>query len=239
MESYSQTIFKKPLQPKAEKIPGDEIRRDTRSFLKNICKIFKDPQERTDQIIERVYLVHKNIDRNIFSNEQMVKIQRELSACVVFKKTNQFIDRVMKILEPIFDMEITHPFEFEEARAMAIDESAGYTRLNRLVTYEKVEDAIQLHHSVAKTVGPKLHLYYDAMRKLAKIVEDDPEIKVIEAASWIVANARGLFEKNGFHVNILEDRGAYSLSRNMKDNQDREVAYAYIDREEFLKRFLQ
>ena len=67
------------------------------------------------------------------------------------------------------------------------------------------------------------------MRKLAKIISGDLEIKNVEAVSWIVAKTPRMFTKNGFTVDKI----------NEKDFEGRDQALAYINKEEFLKRFLE
>ena len=64
--------------------------------------------------------------------------------------------------------------------------------------------------------------------KLAQIINDDPEVEVIEAVSYIVPKTPTLFTKYGFEIKEL----------NEKDEEGRDIALAFILREEFLKRFL-
>jgi hypothetical protein len=159
---------------------------------------------------------------------------------VVIQGKEDFIKEIIDILKPIFDIRKSFPVEFEETESRMSNAELGYIELNRLVSYEKVGDTIKLHHSKARTIGPKLELYNNAMKRLASIIKGDPEIQKIVAVSWIVHRVPGLFTKNGFSVEKLP---AYSISSlhvssgNEKDPEGRPIALASISREKFLEVF--
>ena len=112
----------------------------------------------------------------------------------------KFIHEVMTVLEPIFDLKVTHAPQLEEAQANAMVESSGFTPLNRLVSYGRKGSIIHLHHAAGTTVPNKRTLYLDGMKKLAKIVYHDPEIEEITATSWIVGKNPGIFTRAGFII---------------------------------------
>ncbi|MFA5791747.1 MAG: hypothetical protein WC884_01775 [Candidatus Paceibacterota bacterium] len=210
-----------------------------RSWLGEVYKAHSNPDGRIDEVMKRVELFFKYVNRDIFLENQFEEIQQALESCTSIKDRNLFINRVVEIFKPIFDFSKIFPKEFEEAQAKVGIEEEGYTELNRLVAYEKEGNTVKLHHPPARTIGPKLELYYDAMRKLVEIIKNDPEIQNVEAASWIVARVPELFARNGFTVKEAKKHiSSFPISfGNEKDKYGRKVSIASISREEFLKVF--
>lgn len=238
-KSFPKSIENK-IKSKEKIVPGVEIREGMRSWMEGVFKS-QGPEKIIDEVTRRMELLFKYINRDILSGEQSIETRDSLHGCIAIGDKNQFVNEILQILKPIFDIASTHPFEFEEAGATANNEAEGFIGLNRLVAYEKIGGTIKIHHSMAKTVGPKLRIYYDAMRKLAKIIENDPEIQTIEAASWIVNEAPSLFTKKGFvvekarkHISSFSKGFAWGQE---KDEEGRPVSIATINRDEFLKVF--
>jgi hypothetical protein len=180
------------------------------------------------------------INPELMSRTTIQRIRNELLYCTGLENKKLFINTILPILQPIWDLKKSHPREYEEAEAKISKKELGYIELNRLVTYEKVGDVIKIHHSKAHTIGPKLKLYISAMQDLAKVVQADPEVKSIEGVSWIVYKIPALFTKYGFKVEKLPKYSVDSLnlqSGNEKDSEDRPIARAVISRDDFLKQF--
>ncbi|PIR47828.1 hypothetical protein COV06_00280 [Candidatus Uhrbacteria bacterium CG10_big_fil_rev_8_21_14_0_10_50_16] len=103
------------------------------------------------------------------------------------------------------------------------------------MTYGRSGPEIHLHASQGKTVENKLSLYRDEMRKLAQIVDKDPEVRIVSATSALVAEHPGLFVRAGFTLEdvLKEIRTAYF------DDQTRAIKRAVIDRKTLLDKWLQ
>ena len=200
---------------------------DIRQHLEKAYREYKEPNQVIEGLIPLLGTFFEHIDRNIFPQEKMDEILSSLEGCRRISGKKEFLDKVMQALQPFIFTRATYPKEFEAALSKASNKKQGYIELNRLVTYEKKDNIIVLHHSIAKTIGPKLRLYYDAMKQLAKIIEADPGIQQVEAASWIVREAPDLFAKNEFEIKDLDE----------KDNEGRPISVAFISREKFLGRF--
>lgn len=213
-----------------------EFRKDLQWILETIFNQ-NEPSRRTQELVKKLDLFLAHLKKGLISEEQVEKIRSDLADCSV-SDLDEFKEEAMQVLQPLVDFMEKYPIEFEEAQSKVQNELNGYIELNRLVTYEKVNEGIALHHPAALTIGPKRELYRDAMKKLAKIIEIDPEIKKIEAVSWIVAKIPRLFTENGFKVQTLKGRFS-SRSRVERDDYGKEIALAYMSREDFLARFLE
>jgi hypothetical protein len=185
--------------------------------LDNIFDNFNDPTKRTAEIVDRIGPFFRHIDKGIFPNEKIEEIKSALRSCENISDKKEFLDKVIEILKSIFDIKKTHNIAFEEARMNAMNETGGYIEINRLLSYGKSGLIIHIHATPGESVGNKISLYREGMRKLAEIVNDDPEIKQVTATSFLVEEHPKLFETAGFEVDGIA---------------------AKINREEFLARFL-
>jgi hypothetical protein len=209
-------------------------------FLEGIYAENKNSIERVDKIISELELFFKYISKNILSENEQEKIKDTLQTFRSVEERSVFINGVYECLERILEIQRKYPREYEEASSRGSNEKNNYLELNRLVSYEKAGDTVQLHHSYAKTIGPKRQLYNDAMQKLAIIIKNDPQIQRIEATSWIVAKMPTLFTQKGFIVeNVITSSAISSLGNSFGGKKDLEegVATASMGREKFLEVF--
>ena len=226
-------------QKSTEAPPEPEIYTRAKSQLENICKDFESNEEKTTEILKRLDPFFKHFDKNILPDEKIEAMKQALLACANLTDAKQFIEEVMSILKPVLDIRESHADKFEEMQAQAMNESGGFTEINRLLSYGKSGPIIHIHAPPGKTmgnsVGNKIVLYREGMRKLAEIVNNDPEVKQVTATSHLVASHPTLFTRAGFTVADIpdEDREKHFTG------ESREIKMATIDRDEFLKRFLQ
>lgn len=211
-----------------------EIYIRARASLFEICQNYDNSIERTSQIIKKVEPFLKHIDKNILPDEKINKILIDLESCSLISDKNEYLDTIMKILVPVLDIRELHTDKFESAQAKAMNESGGFTEINRLLSYGKNYHTIHIHAPAGTAVGNKITLYRDGMKKLAEIINDDSEIKEVTASSHLVASHPGLFSKAGFQIEDVtnEFRNQYF------SGEEREIKRATIKREEFLERFL-
>ncbi len=73
------------------------------------------------------------------------------------------------------------------------------------------------------------------MKELARQVSQNEKIKEIQATSWIVASNPGLLKKAGFNV---EGAITEEMRTTHFNDEDRPVAWAHINREKLLERYL-
>lgn len=195
---------------------------------------FSDPNERINAIIKRIEPFFQHIDKKILSEENANNIRNALLACENISDKQQFLDEIMAALRPAIEIREAHADKFEYAQARAMNESGGFTEINRLLSYGKHKHMIHIHAPAGETVDNKISLYREGMRKLAEIVDNDPEIKEITATSYLVASHLGLFTRAGFTVEDISDE----FRQEHFVGEKREIKIAKIDREEFLRRFL-
>ncbi len=225
----------------SKKDPEKELLKDVRYKLEEVFEDTQDKDQRRVKIMKKVEPFFRHLNRDILPDTQIEEIRTALMGCLAIENRDQFVNKVIDALKPIFDIIKKYPKEYEEARAKIENEEYKYTELNRLVSYEKKDNIIAIHHSIARTIGPKRELYLDAMRKLAKIIKRDPEIEKIEAVSWIVAKAPSLFTRNGFTIEKVKKGpklvSSLRLTSGTEKDEGREIAAAHISREAFLKIF--
>lgn len=212
---------------------SDLHKRARRQFA-NIFDKLNDPNERMTEILERVEPFFQYIDKTVFSEEKADEVRASLSACKDISDKEQFLDKVMEVLEPFLKIREIYPDKFEEAQARAMNQSGGFTEINRLLSYGKSGPVVHIHAPAGMSVGNKITLYREGLRKLAEVVNNDPEIKEINATSFLVADHQSLFRRAGFNIEDVSDE----FRREHFNGEEREIKMAKIDREEFLKRFL-
>ena len=195
---------------------------------------FSDPKERMTAILKRIEPFFQHIDKKILPDEKASEIRTALQTCENISDKQQFLSEIMTALKPALDIREAHPDKFEEALARAMNESGGFIEINRLLSYGKSGSIIHMHAPAGETVGNKVTLYREGLRKLAEIINDDPKIKKVTATSPLVSAHPGLFTRAGFKVDDVTDE----FRQQHFAGEEREIKIAEIDREEFLKRFL-
>jgi hypothetical protein len=211
-----------------------DLYKHTRAEFSNLFDKYSDPKERVDTMLKEIEPLFKHIDKKIIPEDDVKKIKTTLLACESTSEKQQFLDEVMLAMKPFLDLKETNLEEFEEAQALTMNERGGFTEINRLLSYGKDKNIIHFHAPAGKAVDNKITLYRSGLRKLAGIVNDDPEIKEITATSPLVASHPGLFTGAGFKIEDVSDE----FKQEHFAGDERETKKASIDREEFLKRFL-
>lgn len=217
----------------ASKSEQEDAISGARRELESFSHKFADPQQRYAELEKRIEPVFKNIGDVFLPPEQQAEIRKQLQSCSTIEDPVLFTDAAMAILLPVIKVREEHKKEFEEAQAKAMNELSGFTEINRLLSYGKDGDRIHIHAPFGRTVEGKLKLYREGMRKLAEIVENDPEVKKITATSALVAEHPSLFERAGFEISEVPEW----IKEEHFDGQ-KNIKKASISRDEFLKRFL-
>lgn len=218
--------------PEAKALP--EIYAGARTQFEFIFDHFSDPGERMSEISERLNPFLKHISEDVFPKEKIKEVLEALEKCLIIQEKELFLNEIMKALQPILDLHESHLAKFEEARAHAMNEAGGFTEINRLLFYGKDGSIIHIHAPHGKSIDNKITLYREGIRKLAEVVEKDPEIKEISPSSYLVAEHPGIFQTVGFKV---EDASPEFRQARFPD-EEREIKIATINRGDFLKRFI-
>lgn len=210
-----------------------DIYKSARRVMKVIFEKYDKPEERREEIVKKVEPFFSYLDKEILPDHILDEIKIEIDAHVFIPDKKEFLEAMIKTLKPILDLKEKYPRKFEDAQAKAMNELGGLTEINRLLSYEKYKSTIQIHAPAGKTIDNKLGLYREGMRKLAEIVNKDPEVKQIETTSSLVAEHQGLFIRIGFKVEKVTEE----FKREHFAGEEGEVKRASISREEFLNRF--
>ena len=211
-----------------------DLYKRTRTGMNVLCEQYDDPKERTAEILRKVEPFFWHIDKKILPEDRVKELQNSLDACSLIQDKNEHLETVMKTLKPILELKEEHADKFEDAQAKAMNEACGFTEINRLLSYGKYKSTIHIHAPAGETVSNKLGLYRDAMKKLADIINSDPEVQEITATSYLVAKHPGLFTRFGFKVEDITDE----FRQEHFAGEEREIKRASISREEFLNKFL-
>lgn len=193
-----------------------------------------DPKDRIGAIVRGVGDFMSHFDETVLSSAAIDAVLADVRACEDIRDRDGFVEAVVRAVRPVMELRKTHPGLFEDAEAVRMNEGSDFIPLNRLVSYGKTGEIIHIHHVPGKTVSGKRTLYLDAMEKLAVIVSQDPEVKLITATSWIVAEHPKMFELSGFDIG--------DVSKEVRENhfakEKRDIKTATIGRDELLRRFL-
>lgn len=199
---------------------------------------FDENSEPLDRINEMEVLVRwfcTDLDEEIFPESSVSAVLSEIRSVGKASDRYGFAKGMARAFHTYLEARDRHPVEFEEAEAKRMNESSGFTALNRLVSYQKKGDTIHLHNVPGKTVPNKKGLYLDALRKLAVIVDADKDVERVVATSWVVGEHQRLFELAGFSI---QEAPSEIVDRFFSGSSQR-IMTAAIGRDAFLKRYLE
>lgn len=201
--------------------------------LNSIYEQYDNPKDRNNAILERLNNLFNYLDKGIFSENEIEKVKNGINSCLFIDDKKQYIETIMKFLIPLVILKEKHADEFEYALAKQTNNKYNFIEINRLLSYGKNKSVIHLHASAGKTVPNKIGLYRNGLIELAKIINDDPEIKTITASSYLVSEHQGLFIKLGFKISDIND----DFKQKYFPWETRDIKEASINREDFLCRY--
>lgn len=156
-------------------------------------------------------------------------VEKALDICESIDNRDEFAERVSEILKPIIDLELEKYDQLNSGEKKRI-------AINEVFSYNVEGDIIQIHVFSGKKEYGIANKFIDGLRKLAKVVNENPDIKIIEAVSWIVSEHPSLIEKKmGFTIGGEVD--AKYIKEHFPDD-NREIKKAYITRGDFLNKYL-
>jgi hypothetical protein len=188
------------------------------------CKGCKTNAEALDRI--KIELRH-----DIPEKELAEKAISELEKCKDIEDRKEFREAIFEVLKPIVDLRIEKPelFEQEENQKKEV-----LVRVNELLSYGISGDNIHIHAIPNDKVENALSKFSEGLQELAGVVEKHPEIKVIRATSWIVAQYPKIIERFGF---TLDGEINEEIREKHFENEQRKIWMAHMTREDFLHRY--
>lgn len=182
-----------------------DIFAQARTRLDAISQAHENPEDRLKEIMKKINPFLELIDRDLINEEKISSIKNDLSALSLISDSAEFTDILMKIIEPLLKLKEDNAEKFEEAQAKAMNRAGNFIEINRPLSYGKLYNNIHIHAPAGESVDNKLSLYRDGLKKLAKIIVNDTEVKTVSATSHLVASHPGLFTKMGFTVKKISD----------------------------------
>lgn len=197
-------------------------------------------EKRAEAILKKLdldpFLDQENFDQEYIDKDTFNSMIERIKSAASIEDRENFIQEIKEALEPIVELYQDHPKEFEEVARQAFFRNSGFAAVNEIIAYKLYEDEMSLHLAPATTMtlSEKRTYVNQGLVKLAKIVEEDKNVSVITATSWVVAKNPKLFEGMGFTVTgeISDEEKEEHF-----DDEQRAVAKASISREDFLEKF--
>jgi len=237
-----------------------EIKKDpyeqAKKYLKGKLEKFVDS---IIQVIDKMYLVtswdmvESKIDKFVqffsivvreseFLENGLAEEKIELLTEAVSQKDKNKVKQVLYNIKNLLDEGIErYPVEIEESIAIAVIEtSPNHYKINRILYYNIAGETLKLHISPISTIkGLQVikRLLKDGLQKIAKIVEKDERIKIIQGTSPLVKEGRKLVKFFGFE--IKDSQKGIRSSSFLFSKDDTQSKTAYMTREKFLEKFLE
>lgn len=195
-------------------------------IAKGKMRIFFDSYKNGKDRIENLKKVNAE-SLSLLENRE--DIEKALDMCESIDSRDEFAEKVSEILKPIFDVLIDEHFQ----------KNVGAEKkwlLNEVLSYTVEGDVVQIHIFFGKKEYSLAQKTIEGLEKLAQFVDKNPNIKTIEAISWIVSEYPKLIEKKmGFIIGGDVDP---EYIREHFEGDDREIKRAYMTREDFLNKYL-
>ncbi len=211
---------------------AEKIKKEATEKIGDIFDNFSTGKERVCNLMSILEPFLKNND--IIEGEA---IKKALEGCVTADQKDVFIKGVMDALQPVIDLKSADPGKFEQAQRRVFVKEGGFTSLSEVLSYGQYKDVAHIHLAPAEKYGvaKARRSMQEGLKKLAKIIVESPEIKTIEAISWIVAKNPKIIESFGFKNEGQIDEETKAL---YFDKEKRPVSRAVMTREDFLARYL-
>jgi hypothetical protein len=212
-----------------------KLKRELTSAIDSIFTNAKDQDERRKNLNKLISKLNPFFNLISEDNSQIIE---SIKVCAEIEDKDVFTERILSILEPLIKIETADPKAFEEKRREFFVDDIGSTKLNEILSYEIDNDVIHLHLSPArefikeKGIPGFIKEIRDGFISLAKILEENKEIKDVVGISWIIAKNPTLLEGLGFSV----EHGKIP-NENNPEGGERPISIASISREKFLERY--
>ncbi len=207
----------------------------TEEVKRSFSRIF-DSVEKQKEIDGVVYMIEQIPDDKINNKEEVIN---GLKTSVEIKSKKDFINHILKVVEPVHIFSLKNPKLFEDMQREHVLEKEENTRLSKVLFcgFDDKRKSAHIHLAVArefiKEFGIKAFIreVTDGLRKLAEIIKDNNEVNEVTATSWIVKEHPELMKNLGF---TLADK-KLELSPSSDDKRKRRDSF--ISREDFLSKY--
>lgn len=220
--------------------PGNRIIQleeyEKNKFKQEIEKIFdtyKNKEERFTSILDKIKIL---IEKGILDK----KIIPELREYSSIENKNEFVNKMLVLLEPVLKIKISNPRLIEKIRADAGLEKENFIKLNEVLSYGVSGDGKSAHIHLAslrellREIGKEnlLNLISDGLKELAKIFEKNVNLLKVTAISTVVTNNPENMSNFGFVV-----KGPISKKDREKHfkGDERDISVAEMSREKLLE----
>ncbi|PWB38465.1 MAG: hypothetical protein C3F02_03875 [Parcubacteria group bacterium] len=172
-----------------------------------------------------------------FYNQSEEDLMTKIDDMATEEDKEQFIQGVLGILEPVVQTKYDRPADFERVSRRVFVEFGEMTSINEFLAYNIAGDSLHIHVPPNETTATKdkLRLLREGLHAVAKVIDQNMDIKNIVGTSWIVASHPRLVERLGFKVEGQVDEE--TRKRNFGDDP-RGISLATMRREDFLKKYL-
>lgn len=182
------------------------------------------------------------------SDDEKQKILEGIDACQEINEREPLIERLMIVIDPLIEFRLNNSREFELGQREAFANGAisgekfiAIEGTDGIICYGQHNNRIHLHLAPMRTltISEKLKFMKEglpaAMRKLAEVIKNNPQIEIITATSYIVAANPDLFRKR---IGFTKIGAMDKHDRLQHFGQDEApVLRAAMTREEFLDRY--
>ena len=178
--------------------------------------------------------------KNIFEEKKIRKIEVLLRGCRNITDREEFISRVSLLYLPLIQFKVKNPVEWQQNER----NNMKGERLSEVLFYgtksikHGQEKTVYIHLAPSSTLGIKKikESVDEGLKKLAEVINNDPEIKRIGAVSWIL----------GKNPDLVKDMVGFKDSRIIGEDEKikrhldltKPIGEAFITREEFLEKHL-
>lgn len=182
------------------------------------------PEERKNEIMNRFK------DFDFVTQSELDRAEEILVDAETITDREVFITKGIAALSPLIEHVKNDPESFQRAQQDRNLESENKVRINELLYYHLDEEQnLHLHvlPNQLTVSSEKLRSLRSGLTLTAQILVENPEIKNVEAESWIVAENPKLLEMLDF-----------TIHGKVASNDEREVWRASISREDFIAKHL-
>lgn len=197
---------------------------------------FVDAEERATELAKRLerLLDNERLTEEISKVTDITTLRERVLACARLNNVEEFSKTLLSALGPIYQLQQKNPALF---RGFRRDPRVEFAPLNEMVSYGITGDDLHFHVSDATTLplSKKLALLKDGLVRLAGVLKNNQDIKVVSATSWIVAEHPDLLMKMGF---TIEGAIGENFRREQFEGEARPIHRAVMSRNDFLARYL-
>jgi hypothetical protein len=228
---YNEYIKKKEETEKRREMIDRTI---SNSLIKNYNK-GKDNKERIEEIVNGLKALHE-VATDVFKKEDLEEIiggLNEISDKDLDKE--EFISNVRNRLEPFIILYSKNFSEVEEGQRKIFNKEKNFIPLNDVISYGISRNKIHLHHPPARSIPKeeRMKQYIEAFLSLEKVVEENEDVEEITAISYLLTKSffSEMLKEYGFNI----ERPSQDVIERHFKGEEREILYASISREDFLK----